>query len=95
MWTLPFTDAAAEMPFDPAHSWLLGLSRGPSAALAGVATAAFVVAAVGYLASVGWWPSMLLAGAAVSLLLMLLTFTPWWSVGIALSTGLAVYAWQA
>ena len=27
MWTLPFTDASEEMPFDPAHSWWLGDQR--------------------------------------------------------------------
>jgi hypothetical protein len=95
MWSLPFTDAADDMPFDPAHSWLLGHIRVPAVTLAGLATVTFVVAAVGYLVSAGWWPAVMLAGAAVSLLLMLLTITPWWSVGIVLSAGLAVYAWQA
>lgn len=95
MWTLPFTDATADMPFDPAHSWLLGDSRTVAVAVAGLATVAFAVAAVAYGLQVSWWPPVMLAAAAVSLLLMAVWFSPWWTVGIGLSAALAVYAWQA
>lgn len=94
MWTLPFTDATRDMPFNPGHSWLLGDNRVLAAIVAGVATVAFAVTALGYLIDAGWWPPAMLAAATVSLLLMVGWFTPWWLAGIALSAGLAVYAWQ-
>lgn len=94
MWTLPFTDATTDMPFDPSRSWLLGTSRTLAVVVAGLATVGFVVAPVGYLVGAGWWPAVMFLAAVVSLLLMILYFTPWWSVGIVLSAGVAVYAWQ-
>lgn len=63
--------------------------------LAGVATAAFVVSAVGFALQAGWWPVAMLAASSVSLVLMIGWFRPWWVVGIALSGGLGVFAWQS
>lgn len=95
MWTLPFTDATREMPFDPGHSWMFGDSRVPAVVLAGVATLAFAVSAVGVLLQAAWWPVAMLVASVVSLVLMIGWFTPWWLVGIALSGGLALFAWQS
>lgn len=95
MWTLPFTDAVADMPFDPSHSWLLGNGRTIAAILAGIATLAIAVAAIAYGLNAAWWPSAMLAAATTSLLLMAVFLSPWWTVGIALSAALAVYAWHS
>ncbi len=95
MWTLPFTSAVSNMPFDPAHSWVWGESRLLALVLAGLATVAFAVTTVGYALDAGWWPPVMVLAAAVSLLLMVLYFSPYWSVGIVLSAGLLVYALQA
>lgn len=95
MWTLPFTDAAVELPFDPGHSWLLGDHRVIAAGLAAVTAVAFIVAGGAYLGYAAWWPAALIGASVTSLLLMGVYFTPWWLVGIALSGALALYAIQA
>lgn len=92
MWSLPFTDATNDLPFDPAESWLLGPQRTLAAVVAGFVTVAYVIAALGWLAQAAWWPPVMIAASALSLLLMGLFFSPWWLVGIALSGGLAVWA---
>lgn len=94
MWTLPFTDAVDDMPFDPAHSWLLGDNRMVAVVLAGLAALAFVLTAFGYGLDVGWWPTTMLVASAVSIVVMVVTFTPWWLVGIALDLALVAYALQ-
>lgn len=95
MWTLPFTDATDEMPFDPAHSWWLGDQRVAAVVLAGVVAIIYVVAGVGWLADAAWWPAAMIGASALSLLLMVLFLAPWWLVGIALSVALAVHGLQA
>ena len=95
MWTLPFTGAVAEMPFDPARSWLLGDQRSLAAVLAGLVAVAYVAAGAGWLGHAAWWPATMIGASALSLLLMALFFAPWWLVGIVLSGGLMVYALQA
>ena len=95
MWTLPFTPAASDMPFNPAHSWVWGESRAVAVVLAGLATVAFGAAAFGFAIEAGWWPPVMVAAAVVSLALMLVYFSPYWLVGIVLSAVLAVYALQA
>ena len=95
MWTLPFTDATADMPFDPAHSWWLGDQRVVAVVLAGFAAVGYIVAGAGWLTDASWWPVTMIGASMLSLLLMALFFAPWWLVGIALSTGLAIYAMQA
>ena len=95
MWTLPFTDATDEMPFDPAHSWWLGDQRVTAVLLAGAVTVLYAVAGVGWLADASWWPATMVGASALSLVLMGLFYAPWWVVGIVLSLGLAVYGLQA
>lgn len=95
MWTLPFTDATSEMPFDPAHSWLLGDRPVIAVVAAGAAALGFVVSGVVVAADAAWWPPVMLASSALSLALMVVFLSPWWSVGLVLSAGLAAYAWQA
>jgi hypothetical protein len=88
-------DAAADLPFDPGRSWILGGQRTVAVVLAVLATVAFVFAAGGYLWDASWWPATTIGAAAVSLALMILFFTPWWLIGIGLSAGVGLYAWQA
>jgi hypothetical protein len=95
MWTLPFTDAATELPFEPGTSWLLGDQRLLALVLAGLATAGFALVGVGYLLHAAWWPAALLAAGGVSLVLMILFFVPWWAVGIVISGALVVAAVRA
>jgi nicotinamide riboside transporter PnuC len=94
MWTLPFTPAVEDMPFDPAGSWLLGDGRMVALVLAGLTTAAFVVAAFAFAASAGWWPIAMLFAVACSMVLLALFFTPLWVIGILINIVLAVYAWM-
>jgi hypothetical protein len=84
-----------DMPFNPAHSWLLGDSRLIAVVPAATAEAGLTATAVGYLLDTTWWPLVMLASAAVSLLLMAAYFSRWWSLGMLLSTVLAGYAWVA
>ena len=95
MWTLPFTDAVEEMPFDPAYSWWLGDQRVAAVILASFVAVLYAMAGAGWLAEASWWPPAMIGASALSLLLMTLFFAPWWLVGIALSVGLAIYGVQA
>lgn len=95
MWTLPFTDAVDDMPFDPAHSWLLGDQRMLAVVVAGLVAVAYVVVGLGWLGHAGWWPATMVGASALSLLLMGVFYAPWWLVGVAISGGLLVYALQA
>lgn len=95
MWTLPFTDATEELPFDPADSWLLGRHPAVFAMWAGAVAALFVVGAVAVALDVSWWPPVLVVAGLTSVALMLVTFAPWWVVGIALSAVIAVVAARA
>lgn len=98
MWTLPFTEAVDNMPFNPAESWLIGNRPGIAAGLAGLASAGFVIAAVAFAARAAWWPEALGASAAmslVSMVSMVLFWSPYWTVGIILSAALGMYAWRA
>lgn len=95
MWTLPFTDAVHDMPFDPADSWVLGNRPEIALALAGTTTAGLLGAAVGVALATSWWPPLLATSAVVSLLLMGLFLSRYWTVGIALSIALAIYAVRA
>lgn len=95
MWTLPFTDAVEDMPFDPSHSWLVDDGRILAVVLAGTAAVGFVVTALGVGIDAAWWPTAMLAATVVSLVLMVVTFTPWWLVGIGIDLALVVVALQA
>lgn len=95
MWTLPFTDAREDMPFDPAKSWLVGDRPEVAAVLAGLAVVGFVAAGIAFAARVAWWPEVLGGSAVVSLVLMVFFWSPYWIVGIVLSTAVGIYALQA
>jgi hypothetical protein len=90
VWVMPRANAQAP-PFDPAHSWALGLahvnqksSMGASVVFAWLATAAFALAAVMVAVDVPAWSVMAVMGAAIGLVLKLLWFNPWLTLGVAL-----------
>lgn len=82
-------------PMDTSHSWLFGDARTVALALAVSAGPLIVIAGIAFLAHAGWWPQAALASGALSLLLFGLFFTPWWLVGIAISSALVVGALRA
>lgn len=95
MWTLPFTDAVDDMPFDPADSWVLGHRPEVALVLAGATAAGLLGTAAGVALAASWWPPLLATSAVASLLLMGLFLSRYWTVGIALSIALAIYALRA
>jgi hypothetical protein len=95
MFSLPFSaQARADLPYNPSHSWLIGDTRFLSLIVALTVTLAFVVAGAAYLVRADCWPAATLAAAALSVLLLALYFTRWWSVGLLISIALAVVAWR-
>jgi hypothetical protein len=93
MWALPYREEAmADLPMDPAHSWLLGDMRAAGFALALVTATAFLVAAGSYAFDAAWWPGALLVGAALSVALLGLFFSRWWVIGLMIDAVLIVVA---
>lgn len=66
LWALPYTDATHDMPFDSAQSWLLGRRPAAAAVLAGVATAGFIIAAIGLTTREDRWPAAMSTSAAAT-----------------------------
>jgi hypothetical protein len=95
MWSLPFTDAVDDMPFDPAESWLVGRRPVIGIGLAGLAAVGFVIAGPAFAVRATWWPVALGASAVVSLVLMGLFWSSYWIVGVVISAALVTSAWQA
>lgn len=81
-------------PFNPSHSWLLGERPSLAFAVALTVTTAFTLAGASYLARAGWWPSVMVAASALSLLLLALFASRYFIVGFPISIALAVWAWQ-
>jgi len=80
----------ADAPFDPGHSWLLGDVRQPARVLAVVAGGLLAVAGILVLAGTG--AGLAVAGAAVSLALVALTFHPWLLGAVAIDVMIAAVA---
>lgn len=81
-----------EVPFDAAHSWLFGDMRAVVIVLSALAGFTFVVAGIVLLADASWWTTAAIGASVVSLLLMALTFTPWWLFGIVINIVIVVLA---
>jgi len=81
-----------DAPFDPRHSWMLDEARALTRTLAIAACVLFVAAGVLVLAGGGLGAGLAVAGTAVSLLLVLLTFHPWLLGAVAIDLGIAVVA---
>ena len=73
-----------DAPIQTARSWLLGDMRPLAVGLAIGATVLLTAGGIAVLTEAGWWPWLVIAGSAVSVLLMALTFTPWWLFGLAI-----------
>lgn len=91
MYFAPKPKDDATYPFVPESRWIarvLGLTPGAAKALsrafAVVTAVAFVAAAVALLADASAWEPAALIASGVSLMLMLLFFHPWLSIGIAI-----------
>ena len=82
-------------PANPSHSWLVGDARGVALALALTAALLLVVAGAAFLSHQTWWPTAGLTAGAVSLLLFVLFFSPWWVIALAISGGLVIAALHA
>jgi hypothetical protein len=87
IWVPRPTDRA---PMSTSHSWLFGEARVGSLVLAILAGLLIVSSGTALLAHQGWWCIAGLAGAALSLALFGVFFTPWWLLGISMSTALGV-----
>jgi nicotinamide riboside transporter PnuC len=83
----------SDAPFDAAHSWLFGEVRPATIVLAIIAAVAFLAAGVGYFGAQDWWALAATAGSAVSILLLTLTFSPWWLAAFAINVALVILAW--
>ena len=96
MWALSFSDeAVADLPMNPAHSWLLGDSRAFAVGLALATAAVLIVAGIVRLTDAGWWPWVAIAGAALSVVILSLYFSPWWLFGFLINGSIIFLAWRA
>jgi uncharacterized membrane protein YphA (DoxX/SURF4 family) len=87
------------LPFDAAHSWLLGDQRPLARVLAFLAAAILIVAGIALLAQGGWWRPTAVVGLSVSTVLLVLYFNRWYlfilAVDIALIVGVAWLDWPS
>jgi hypothetical protein len=79
-------------PFDSHRSWLLGDAETPSRNLAVAASLLFVVAGILVLAGAASGAGVAVGAAAVSLVLVLLTFHPWFIAALAINVTIIVIA---
>ena len=82
-------------PPNAANSWILGDARAFSLIFGVVVGLALAAAGIGFLTHQSWWPPVAIGAGAASLLLFGIFFTPWWTVGIAISAGLIFAATRA
>jgi hypothetical protein len=75
-------------PFDPAHSWLVGVQRPLSIVLALVTAALLIGAGVGLWAHAEWWRPVAAISLAMSLVLMILYFNRWFVFIMFVNAGL-------
>lgn len=81
-----------EAPFDAHDSPIRGDVRVAATILAVAAGGASVVGGTGVLAQQPWAPGLVLIAAAVSAVLLLLTFTPWWLAALAIDLVIGILA---
>jgi hypothetical protein len=85
--------------FNASHSWLIGDRRPFAQTLAFAAGAILILAGVALWAHGGWWRPTAVVGLAVSTVLLLLYFNPWYlfilAVNTALIVGIAGMDWPA
>ncbi|RPF26532.1 hypothetical protein [Georgenia muralis] len=83
-----------ELPYDPGRSVALGNVRALAVGLAALAATLFVAAGVGGIVGALWWPGVTVAASVTSLVLIALTFSPWFLAGVAIDVAIGVFAWQ-
>lgn len=91
MWVTP--PKPDEAPF-PTRHWLFADNRQAVVTIAVIAAAAFVLAGIGYIADVDSWAWPALVGVATSTLLMVATFSIWWSAGLLINAAITRLALQ-
>jgi hypothetical protein len=84
IWAVPLP---ADAPFNPGHSWLVGETRRLSMIVGLVAASGMILAGIGFLGHGAWWALFGAAGAGLSLVLMVVFFSPWLVAGVAISAG--------
>jgi hypothetical protein len=89
VWLAPQPPGAA---FDSHRSWLLGDAGIPSRSLAVAASLLFGVAGILVLAGAASGAGVAVGCAAASLVLVLLTFHPWFIAAIAINVAIIVIA---
>ena len=89
---LPRPDAKA--PFDVGRSPFAGEVRRLAVALAIAAAAVLGFGGLGVLVAAPWWIPVTVAGAGISAALLLLTFNPWWLIGLGINAAIIVLALQ-
>jgi hypothetical protein len=82
----------ANVPFDTSRSPMFGNVRGVAISLSLLVALLFVVAGVAVLMHAAWWAPVAIAAAAVSALLIILTFSPWLLAGLAIDVIIVVIA---
>jgi hypothetical protein len=82
----------ANVPFDTSRSPMFGNVRGVAISLSLLAALLFVVAGVAVLIHAAWWAPVAIAAAAISALLIILTFSPWLLAGLAIDVVIFVLA---
>jgi hypothetical protein len=88
-----------KVPFDAAHSWLIGDQRPLAQVLAFAAAAILILAGIALWAHGGWWRPTAVVGLSLSTPLLLLYFTPWYlfilPVNVALIVGIGWMDWPS
>jgi hypothetical protein len=91
IWTMP---TACGRPLRRASLAGVRNIRVASIVLALFCGVVLVAAGVGVLAHSGWWPQAAIVGAAGSIVLLLLTFTPWWLLALVIDVAIVVLSWR-
>jgi hypothetical protein len=91
IWTMPRAPGA---PMDVDHSPLFGDVRVAATVLAVTTGAGFMASGAAHVFQQDWWAVVAFASALASVLLLLLTFTPWWLLGLAIDVVIVVSAWR-
>lgn len=92
------TPGAPEWPFEMSRSWLI-TAVGMDAAVVRMIGAALVVATIvafagaglawlGFVVPSAWWAALTMAGAGMSLVVLLVFFHPWLVIGLAIDAAL-------
>ena len=89
VWVAP---APPDAPFDSRHSWIFGEVEALSRAAAVIACGILVIAGILVLAGAGAGAALAAIGAALSLLLVVITFHPWFTVAVGINVAIIVIA---